>query len=495
VTVTRVGFDSVQVSAGLTATLDLPVGWAEGDWAYVALHGDTANEAAGPTDGTTWTDYITTLSGNTSLHVFRRQLTASEPASFTFGRDDVTNDNFTAVMLVYRGADAELPNDPHVAVTTQTSTGVTTATIDVRTAQNLLVNILGIGGSQTVTGRPSGWDPVVEEDGFNPGLSVVEMVQAAAGTSDDPAWTVSASQTLKSVLFAIRPAPVPPIYSTGLQNATAGTNVDNAGGNAWSTPDSLDASDNTRATATANEAVATDFLRAAAFDFSAVPDAADVVGVLAVVERGRAGGTTGDVRDSSLRLVDETGTQVGDNKAATELWNATSEPLQLYGDIEDLWGLSPGTLAPADVRDADFGFALAVEGVGTGANRSARVDHWRGAIYYEMPTYAVAVAATIQFTGAVTAEASDPAPEPEPDAATPHAGSGGYVPLDRERRRREDEAWEKAMGRGPREQPVLRTAERDIVRTPLLELQDELPAVDVEDEEILLEMLALGLLE
>jgi hypothetical protein len=130
-------------------------------------------------------------------------------------------------------------------------------------------------------------------------------------------------------------------------------------------------------------------LRASNFGFS-IPADATIVGIEGDIERRRSGGTTGQARDYSVRLVDDTGTLVGSDKAYTaNNWPTTEGfvcDIACYGGPTDTWGT---TLTPAQINDPDFGYAIQVNGAAAGADRIAEVDNMELWIYYTTPSGAL----------------------------------------------------------------------------------------------------------
>lgn len=369
---------STEVVTATSATVDKPTGTVEDDFLVAVMHGNVANETNGPSDGTSWTLFAQSVSGTSSWSVWYRVATSSEPATYTFARDDAGSDDFILTVSAFDNVDENFPFDPNFSVVTPTGTTIDSTSIDVRTANNKVLAILGIGSGATVSTPPASYTQFVEEDGGAVGTAVYGIDQAAAGATGTVSWVISASATCKGLLMALRPAPASPIVSQ-ISAAATGANVDNAGGNAWGTPDTIDISDGTRSTVTVSGTNATDYLRASEFSSFSVPGGATINGILVIVERSRAGGTTGEVVDVSLQLVDGTGTAVGDLKGYTTTNWPTTDTLQLYGDIGDDWGTA---LTSSDLNDTDFGVRITVSGAAGGANRQGRIDQVRMVVYY-----------------------------------------------------------------------------------------------------------------
>lgn len=126
------------------------------------------------------------------------------------------------------------------------------------------------------------------------------------------------------------------------------------------------------------EATYGDWLRASQFGF-AIPSTANILGVK--VEINRRGGVADYLYDSSLRLVDASGTNIGDDKASGSAW-PTDPTTATYGSSTDLWGV---TLTPAIVNDSDFGIRLSARNSDSGIRLV--VVYWvKITVYYKSPT-------------------------------------------------------------------------------------------------------------
>jgi hypothetical protein len=154
----------------------------------------------------------------------------------------------------------------------------------------------------------------------------------------------------------------------------------------WANTGNVLADDSSYADVTLSGTAQSNYLRASNFGFS-IPANATIVGIEGDIKRRRIGGTLGDARDYSVRLVDDTGAFVGSDKA----WTATNWPITgdwacngvgCYGGPADMWST---TLTPAQVNDPDFGMALQATGDAAGANRQALVDAIDMVIYYTIP--------------------------------------------------------------------------------------------------------------
>ena len=139
---------------------------------------------------------------------------------------------------------------------------------------------------------------------------------------------------------------------TGATLPGLGSNEDRDGKVDWSNPTNIQTEANT-ASCTIGRYDYGDWLRASQFGFS-IPSGATIDGIQ--VDINRTQGSTG-ICDSSLRLVDADGNNVGDDKASATSWPG-SAGTATYGGATDKWNASP---TPAMVNDADFGVRLSAE--------------------------------------------------------------------------------------------------------------------------------------
>lgn len=90
------------------------------------------------------------------------------------------------------------------------------------------------------------------------------------------------------------------------------------------------------------------------FDFSSVPDGAEIVGVEVRVRRKAE--TASTIKDYELKLIEgPTPTLLGSNKADTTNWHPTAYAYASYGGASDVWG---ATLTAAGVKDSNFGVGV-----------------------------------------------------------------------------------------------------------------------------------------
>lgn len=131
-----------------------------------------------------------------------------------------------------------------------------------------------------------------------------------------------------------------------------GSNVDRDGKGAWTYPDNIQYGWSEYA----SDLILNDYndwLQGSNFGFDdVVASDAIIVGIELRIARA----SSGDITDSSLRLVDGDGNMVGDNKASATAWTSGWEVVTYGGALDD-WN---GNITAADVRDSDFGFRLSV---------------------------------------------------------------------------------------------------------------------------------------
>lgn len=166
--------------------------------------------------------------------------------------------------------------------------------------------------------------------------------------------------------------------STGLTLCTSGSTTGSANFS-WSNAGNAVASDNSYATATTvnkSNGHNSNTLLATNFGFS-IPSGSTINGVTARVERSASGSNKFIDLVISLYVG---GSIVGSNKSVGTNW-PTSDTNQDYGGASDLWGT---TLSSSDVNDSNFGLAISVTSITTGA-QTARVDAVWISIDYTAP--------------------------------------------------------------------------------------------------------------
>ena len=369
--------DTVTVTAtSITGSL---TGLAEDDQLFAIVHGNTASKTPLEADATDWTLLRTDNAGGSTCSWWHRTATASEPATYAFKHSDDSSDDFSLTLFAVRGAEPLWILDPNTFSVRETVTTTTDAAIISRVDNVLALSTIGIGGTQTVTTPPTDFTLVAENDGFNPGSAVYYKEITAAGTTGAIVWTLSGSTTVKQYTFLLRPSYASTHSLAGPNVTGTAVNTDNAGGNAWSSPQSnVTVDDGSNTSATVSGTTQTDFLDTTNYGF-AIPSDATITGVVLSPELFRAAsGTTGDVVDAVIQLI-VGGSATGDNKPISTNWPTTMR-LESYGDYDDLWGT--GGLTPAQVNASDFGARIAVAGAAALADRVGRIDYVRMFIYY-----------------------------------------------------------------------------------------------------------------
>jgi len=183
---------------------------------------------------------------------------------------------------------------------------------------------------------------------------------------------------------------------TGATFPSLGSTEDRDGKPLWSNPTYIQAEANYAVCSVSGETYS-GWLRASSFGF-AIPSGATIDGIK--VEISRCSPTAGVIKDSSLRLVDASGTNVGDDKASASYW-LIDQTTATYGDASDTWGASP---TPAMVNDSDFGIRLSAANT-DGYSHAAYVYWVKITVYYteaEAPTVdtlAVTDIGSVSFTG------------------------------------------------------------------------------------------------
>ena len=163
--------------------------------------------------------------------------------------------------------------------------------------------------------------------------------------------------------------------STGQVSPSSATTVaeGNWSDDTWNTPTNIFADDGNTANVIAASFDSPDqtfVLKASGFNFSAIPDYADIAGVTCRVNAFfRAGQGTGSM--DLLQLLDTAGAKVGTNQCATPVvLSSTTSTVITKGGASDKWA---NALTPAWVKDSDFGVAIGI--LATAANADVDVDH------------------------------------------------------------------------------------------------------------------------
>lgn len=358
--------------------------------AVATMSGTLTSKNFTTNDADTWTTWHQTTS-NFNHHTYYRVLDGTEGGTVGFKYTDDTEDTFNLIVSVFSGVETVYPIESVKGFTNQLNATVSiTPTADTTSKNVMLYSTTQVASTAaTLSSAPTGYTQAALNDGVQPMGAAYYKLQATPGSAGTPQWVIGSSSRQKATLLGIRPTSATATVAGPLPvGSGGGTNVDNAGGADWSNPGNIvGTSNNTRATLTVSGTTATDYLRAANFGFS-IPGGATPVGIVVIPERSRSsGGTTGEIIDNVVSLVNGSGAIVGDNKAKTSLlWPSSSGVFPIgedditYGDVDDDWGAS---LTAADINDADFGVVIAVQGQASGADRVAQVDRVQIIVYYE----------------------------------------------------------------------------------------------------------------
>lgn len=164
----------------------------------------------------------------------------------------------------------------------------------------------------------------------------------------------------------------------GPNSPSTGADDSGVGTLAWTNPDRVVASDDSKANASSTANITTHYLKATNFGFS-IPTGATIDGVTVEIERMTTNNTAArNTIDNIVKLV-KGGTISGTDKADTVTKWPIADAYGSYGGAADLWGLS---LSYSDVNATDFGVAISANTTSDGATINARIDHIRITINY-----------------------------------------------------------------------------------------------------------------
>ena len=121
------------------------------------------------------------------------------------------------------------------------------------------------------------------------------------------------------------------------------------------------------------------YLQIQNFSFN-IDSSATINGVIVEVEK-RAN-RSNEIYDYSVFLMNSSGQNDGLDYANTSTSWSTTNTYFIYGDVNDLWGM---TLTPSIVNNINFGVAFSAVGGGL-HNAIASIDHVRMTIYYTLPS-------------------------------------------------------------------------------------------------------------
>lgn len=189
---------------------------------------------------------------------------------------------------------------------------------------------------------------------------------------------------------------------SSIEATGTGANNNCTDANSWSNPTRIVSSNDSWATTNDYSSNLSDCLHASNFEFD-IPSNAKIVGVEVKIERhfsyGGSNGNQREVRDYDVRLLNASGTTVGNNLAnINDDWPLTNDAVTAYGSSSNLWG---ATLTPAIINDPDFGLRLQVQRVnGNQGNPTARVDFIEMTVYFTLSTtISVATSVCASSTG------------------------------------------------------------------------------------------------
>lgn len=214
------------------------------------------------------------------------------------------------------------------------------------------------------------------------------------GPTNKSAWNASkihisldiASGGGSCVIYAVQ-VEIQYVVSTGIVSALSSgplspgtlTNDAGVGTDAWVNPSNAGSSNDTYAVYTDTDVLGSNYLKATNFGFTIPSGTTAIAGVKVEVEckaNFDESGHSGRRIGSSIQML-KNGVLTGDIKES-EKWSLSDEYFS-DGDEYYFWG---NTLTPADINDADFGFALKA-GANFGGEEIGYVDHIRVTVYYD----------------------------------------------------------------------------------------------------------------
>lgn len=236
-------------------------------------------------------------------------------------------------------------------------------------ANDQIIMVGGISAIGTMT-VGSGYSNLLQTNNTQ-NFGMQHKVVAATGVQSGSMASSTTGQSFAGLIIALASVSQGN-YPTYSSNTIAGAGADDTGSGGtgvWSSPGSITASDNTRASTTNAGLVASHYLKASNFGF-AIPAGATILGITVAIERIRSGGIIGQIRDSSIKLY-KAGTLVGTDHADVDTNWPTTEALTYRGSSSDLWGT---TWSASDINNSGFGVGIAsAASAGTG-NRVANID-------------------------------------------------------------------------------------------------------------------------
>lgn len=167
------------------------------------------------------------------------------------------------------------------------------------------------------------------------------------------------------------------IEATQLPTAASTSNA--VGTIAWTNAGNVKARDAAYATAVLPSGTQTNWLIATGFGFS-IPTAATIVGIQAQIYLFYTG-TPGFTVTTYPRLVKAGAIQSGAFTQQTGTGSYASGWIGYYGAATDLWG---GTWTPADINNANFGFAQTFTNASSPSNVTAYVEFMQMSVWYTL---------------------------------------------------------------------------------------------------------------
>ncbi|MEA2020525.1 MAG: hypothetical protein U9M98_02285 [Patescibacteria group bacterium] len=163
----------------------------------------------------------------------------------------------------------------------------------------------------------------------------------------------------------------------GANSPSSAAEDTSVGGYSWSGYTNVYSSNDSYAEVTLGKGYISYYIKATGFGFS-LSNCESIDGIYVEVER--KSNDAADMEDNSVRLVNGSGTIVGDDKAIAGDW-PTSDTYQGYGGSTDTWNAS---LTCSDVTNSNFGVVFSAQNTVSTKPRdiTASVDHIRVTVYY-----------------------------------------------------------------------------------------------------------------
>jgi hypothetical protein len=182
---------------------------------------------------------------------------------------------------------------------------------------------------------------------------------------------------LPAFFFLFLIATVSAQVTVGPNFPDVGANVTGIGTVAWSNPNRIYVSDDSRSSTTLDNSEVSNYLKGTDYDF-AIPTNATILGIQVTI--GRRASQDYRIFDNQVKLV-KNNTITGDNKAESTIPWPTTEADYSYGGASDLWGT---TWTPADINNINFGAVVAVT-CSRSSNVQAAVDYITISVTYVPP--------------------------------------------------------------------------------------------------------------